>query len=107
MGPPHLNTRYFQRDFAGKLSFSDEFYRRLGIPCDAETQSFTQEPTIQRGMNIASSLEKATELVLTEWLESLRNQIGTKCLCLAGGLFLNPLLVAAVERQTGFEKTFV
>jgi carbamoyltransferase len=107
MGPPHLNTKYFQRDFAGKLSFSDEFYRRLGIPRDPETQSFTQEPTTPLGMNIASSLEKASELVLTEWLESLRKQTGTKSLCLAGGLFLNPLLVSAVERQTGFEKTFV
>jgi carbamoyltransferase len=58
-------------------------------------------------MNIASSLEKASELVLTEWLESLRKQTGTKSLCLAGGLFLNPLLVSAVERQTGFEKMFV
>ena len=107
MGPPHLNTKYFQRDFAGKLSFSDEFYRRLGITRDPETQSFTQEPTTPLGMNIASSLEKASELVLTEWLESLRKQTGTKSLCLAGGLFLNPLLVAAIERKTGFEKIFV
>jgi carbamoyltransferase len=106
-GPPRLNTRYFQRDFAGKLSFSDEFYRRLGIPREAGTQSVTPEPTSSLGMNIASSLEKASEIVLTEWLESLRNQTGMKRLCLAGGLFLNPLLVAAIERQTGFEETFV
>jgi carbamoyltransferase len=58
-------------------------------------------------MNIASSFEKACEVLLAEWLESLRDQTGTKYLCLAGGLFLNPLLVAAVERQTKFEKIFV
>jgi carbamoyltransferase len=30
-----------------------------------------------------------------------------KYLCLAGGLFLNPLLVAALEQNTGFEQIFV
>jgi len=106
-GPPHLNTKYFKRDFSGKLSFSDELYRRLGIPPESPPQSSTPELTNPVLMNIASSLEKACELIVTEWLASFRRQTGTKYLCLAGGLFLNPLLVAAIERQTGFEKVFV
>jgi len=107
LGPPHLNAKYFKRDFAGKLSFSDEFYHRLGLPHEPWPQSSAPELANPLRMNIASSLEKACELVLTEWLESLRGQNATKCLCLAGGLFLNPLLVAAVERHTGFERIFV
>jgi carbamoyltransferase len=107
LGPPHLNAKYFKRDFAGKLSFSDEFYRRLGVPHQSPPQSSTPEQTSQLRMNIASSLQKGCERVVTEWLESLRSRTGTTCLCLAGGLFLNPLLVAAMERQTGFEKIFV
>ncbi|MGB0037182.1 MAG: carbamoyltransferase C-terminal domain-containing protein, partial [Candidatus Acidiferrales bacterium] len=35
------------------------------------------------------------------------NQTGLHSLCLAGGLFLNPLLVAAVEKGAGFDQIFV
>jgi carbamoyltransferase len=104
MEPPHLNSKYFRRDFAGKNSFSDEFYRRLGI---SRSQSVSPELTDSLRTNIASSLEKACEVVLGEWLESLREKTKMHCLCLAGGTFLNPLLVAAIEKQTGFEKIFV
>jgi len=107
MGPPHLNTKYFKRDFAGKLSFSDEFYRRLGIPHQSGPQSSIPELANPLRMKIASSFQYACELVVTEWLESLRSRTGVKNLCLAGGLFLNPLLVAAIERKKSFEKTFV
>lgn len=101
-GPPYLNTRYFSRAFAGELSFTDEFYRRLGMPRESEPH-----PADPLRANIASSLQNSCATVTSEWLESLRHQTQTRCLCLAGGLFLNPLLVAAVEKNTGFEKVFV
>jgi carbamoyltransferase len=104
-GPPHLNAKYFENDFVGEFPFSDEFYRRLGLHLSSERHAVTPELTLR--MNIASSLQKATEVVVTEWLESLRERNQSKCLCLAGGLFLNPLLVAAIERQTTFGKVFV
>jgi len=107
LGPPHLNVKFFKSDFAGNFPFGAEFYRRLGIPHDSRTPSSTPELTNLLRMNVASSLEKACELVLSEWLESLRGRTGMKCLCLVGGLFLNPLLVAAIERQAGFEEVFV
>jgi carbamoyltransferase len=106
-GPPHLNAKYFKRDFAGKLSFSNDFYHRLGLPSYSAKQASIPELPNPLRMNIASSLEKAAEVVITEWLESLRDRTRSDYLCLAGGLFLNPLLVAAVERQTGFTKVFV
>lgn len=106
-GSPHLKPRYFRNEFAGRLSFRDEFYRRLGIPPESLSQHSTPDLANPLWMNIASSFEKACEVLLAEWLESLRGQTGTRYLCLAGGLFLNPLLVAAVERQTKFEKIFV
>ncbi len=101
-GPPYLNTRYLDRAFAGELSFTDEFYRRLGMPRESEPH-----PADPLRANIASSLQNSCAAVTSEWLESLRAQTQTRCLCLAGGLFLNPLLVAAVEKNTGFEKVFV
>jgi carbamoyltransferase len=106
-GPPKLNRSYFRRDFAGKLAFGDTFYSRLGIPYRSSQQGPAPELADPLRANIATSLEKACELVLTEWLESLRKESQTKYLCLAGGLFLNPLLVAAIERQTKFEAVFV
>lgn len=106
-GPPQLNKKFFKRGFAGNLSFSSEFYRRLGIPQGPLAEVVTQDPDNALRRNIASSFEKACEIVLTEWLEFLRGRTGTKNLCLAGGLFLNPLIVSAIEKQSGFEEVFV
>jgi carbamoyltransferase len=100
--PPHLNAKYFERDFAADLSFSDEFYRCLGITREAEPHL---DPKLCA--NIAASLQYACTEIVAEWIETLRKQTGEQALCLAGGLFLNPLLVAAVEEKMGFENIFV
>src|ERR1700735_812230 len=101
-GAPQLNQKYFRRSYAGELSFSDEFYRRLGIPVEAPSQ---MEDSVRA--NIAASLHKATAVILCEWFESLKRKTETRTLRLAGGLFLNPLLVGAVESNTNFEDVFV
>ncbi len=106
-GPPQMNRKYFKRGFAGNPPFSGEFCRRLGIPQGTLAESVIQGPDNALRRNIASSFEKACEIVLSEWLEFLRGRTGSKHLCLAGGLFLNPLLVAAIERQSAFEEIFV
>ena len=100
--PPHLQSKYFQGDFAADLSFSDEFYKGLGIQREAEPHL---EPKLCA--NIAASLQHACSEIVVEWVETLRKQTGHRNLCVAGGLFLNPLLVSAVEEKTGFENVFV
>jgi carbamoyltransferase len=100
--PPHLQSKYFQGDFAADLSFSDEFYKGLGIEREAEPHL---EPKLCA--NIAASLQHACSEIVVEWVETLRKQTGHRNLCVAGGLFLNPLLVSAVEEKTGFENVFV
>jgi len=45
--------------------------------------------------------------VAAELAERYRKQTGAKWLCLAGGLFLNPVVVSHVERNTGFDHVFV
>ena len=101
-GPPHLDKKFFNRGFSGKICFSQEFYRNFGI-------SNSTEPHLDEAMraNIAASLQQACAVVATEWLDALRNQMGARSLCLAGGLFLNPLLVAALEANAGFDQVFV
>jgi carbamoyltransferase len=100
-GAPQLHARYFRREFAAELAFTKGFYRRVGI---TGTPEFVDDPM---RANIAASLQKACETILCEWLTALRAKFQTRSLCLAGGLLLNPLLVAAIERGAGFESVFV
>jgi len=99
---PSVNPRFFRRGFTGQVAFSDEFYQRMGIPNAASV--FASEPL---RANIAASAQRACSIVVTDLLESLRKQLRFKSLCLAGGFFLNPLIVSDVERNTGFEQVFV
>jgi carbamoyltransferase len=101
-GPPQLNRKYFQRRYGNELSFSDEFYRLLGIPDESRSHI---EDSVRA--NIAASLHKVCAVILCDWLEALRCRTKLRSLCLAGGLFLNPLLVAAIETNTKFQTVFV
>jgi carbamoyltransferase len=106
-GPPtpHLNPKYFKREFGAELCFSSDFYRRLGISANGENGA--PELTAEQRADIAASLEGALSTIVSDWLESLRAKTRQRFLCLAGGLFLNPLLVRALECSTGFEAIFV
>jgi carbamoyltransferase len=105
-GEPHLNARYFTRDFGTELCFTPEFYRRLQIP-EAHAPGGKLQLSLSQRANIAASLQRALSIVLTGWLEFLRAKTQEPSLCLAGGLFLNPLLVSSIERNTKFERVFV
>jgi carbamoyltransferase len=97
-----MNSRFFDRGFSGKLTFSDYFYRQLGI---AGRRGLQIEESTRA--TIAASLQKAIAVLVCEWLEALRLKTETRSACLAGGLFLNPLLVAEIEASTGFDRLFV
>lgn len=99
---PHLNSRYFRRGFAGQLAFSAEFYRQTGLSLHPGA-----EMDVKVRASLASSLQHACEVIVSELAQSLRTRFGISNLCLAGGLFLNPLLVSAIEEKSGFENVFV
>ena len=99
---PHLNRRYFTRGFTGRLAFSELFYQRIGV---SESGGKIASEVLRA--NLATSTQSACGKIVTGLLESLRSQNKIEQLCLAGGLFLNPLLVSAVERGTGFQNVFV
>jgi carbamoyltransferase len=106
-GPAHLNAKYFRHGYSGELSFTHEFYRRAGIahePADDAPETRVVEALRAK---IAAGLQRACEIILCEWLARLREEHKERALCLAGGLFLNPLLVAAIEARAGFEEVFV
>ena len=99
---PTLDPSYFKPEFAGRLAFSKLFYDALGISSGKSKET----PYITRA-EIASSIQKATESALLGMLKALRKNHHCENLCLSGGLFLNPLLVSAIERDAGYNNVFV
>jgi carbamoyltransferase len=105
-GAPRLSSKYFRRDASGEVCFTEDFYQRIGIAAPSRQQAAATIDDAKRA-NIATSLQKALSNVLCDWLASLRSKTQENALCLAGGLFLNPLLVAEIEARAGFENVFV
>jgi carbamoyltransferase len=56
---------------------------------------------------LAASVLQACATLISEMAERQRRRTGARALCLAGGVFLNPVIVSEVERSTGFESVFV
>jgi carbamoyltransferase len=106
-GPAHLNPKYFRHGYAGELSFTHEFYQRAGIAHEPTEDAPETRVAEALRPGIAAGLQRACEIILCEWLGALREEFKERRLCLAGGLFLNPLLVTAIEARAGFENVFV
>jgi carbamoyltransferase len=108
-GPPHLDPKFFTRTFGAEISFTKEFYRRLNVAAPDTKSSATASAALTSAQraDTAASLQSAVEQTVCEWLSALRKEHDAASLCLAGGLFLNPLLVAAVESRAGFDRVFV
>jgi carbamoyltransferase len=56
---------------------------------------------------LAASIQQACATLAAELAESYRRRTGAKELCLAGGVFLNPVIVSEVERKTSFDRVFI
>lgn len=108
---PRLATRYFNAGLAGQISFSPKFYREVGLDpaMGKAAETGSPRPPIPEPLRkqLSASIQQACCKVAAELAERYRIKIGAKNLCLAGGLFLNPVVVSHVERNTGFERVFV
>jgi carbamoyltransferase len=108
---PRLDTSYFNRGLAGRIAFSNKFYRAVGVDpaIGKAAESGSPRPQIPDALRkqLAASVQQACGKVAAELAERYREQTGAKSLCLAGGLFLNPVVVSHVERNTGFDHVFV
>lgn len=100
-GTLHFDLSYFNSPRGDHFEFSDKLYNLLGI------SRHNPEQWLEIAPEIASSLQDACAILITELLESWRQRTGATRLCLGGRLFFNPLLVGALERNTGFEDIFV
>jgi carbamoyltransferase len=91
---PRIDRSFYSGERLKHGSFSSRFYDRLGLK-DGETV-----PQDLRA-HVASGAQWAVEEAAIRMAGTGRN------LCLAGGLGLNSLLVAALETRSGFENVFV
>jgi carbamoyltransferase len=101
-GLPHLDLTYFKRGLVGRLAFSSKFYRRFGIE---DARGFEYKATLRP--QVASSLQEAYVRVVGECIERLLKETNSHSVCLAGGVFLNSLLVTEVEKRFGSGRVFV
>jgi carbamoyltransferase len=108
---PRLDTGYFNRGLAGRIAFSSKFYRAVGVDpaIGKAAESGSPRPQIPDPLRkqLAASVQQACAKVAAEMAEQYRKRSGAKSLCLAGGLFLNPVVVSYVERNAGFDHVFV
>ena len=108
---PRLAMRYFNPGLAGHIALSPKFYRVVGVDpaIGKAAETGSPRPPIPEPLRkqLAASVQQACCAIAAELAERYRKQTGAKSLCLAGGLFLNPLVVSHVERNTGFDHVFV
>jgi carbamoyltransferase len=93
------------------MAFSPKFYRAVGVDpaVGKAAESGSPRPPIAEPLRkqLAASVQQACAKIAAEVAERYRKQTGAKSLCLAGGLFLNPVIVAYVEKNTAFDDVFV
>jgi carbamoyltransferase len=108
---PHLRSRFFTRGLVGSTAFSSHFYQAIGVQLATAEDARNNLPrmplpgTLCR--QLAASVQQACSVVAAQIAENARSATGARELCLAGGLFLNPVIVSEVERLTGFDRVFV
>jgi carbamoyltransferase len=131
-GIPSVDASFFVPSFQGTDPFSEKFYQRFGnglrghehkLNGGAKRQSWTDfvgeltgRPKVNRltanasesqRRNMANSLQQHLEHVVLALAESIRKEYKADALCLAGGVALNSLMVAKLERESGYQQIFV
>ncbi|MBI4873670.1 MAG: carbamoyltransferase [Acidobacteria bacterium] len=91
---PRFDRSYFDGDRLSHGGFSARFYERLGL-ADGAAVPGKLKPAV------AAGLQRAVERAVLRMAGSGEN------LCLAGGVALNALLVAALERSGAWKNVFV
>ena len=101
-GLPRINLDYFNASFKGGPSLSGRFFKEAGLGPRGK-----DDPLTRTHRNIATSLQSRMNDVLVEMADRHRRQTGEENLCLSGGVTLNSLVNASVERDAGFKRLFV
>jgi carbamoyltransferase len=100
-GLPSLDRRFFTLTEERRGLFSPKLYRELGL------SARRPEPTNEQRANLARSAQDYLEEVVLQIAAIARSRAGLQNLCVAGGVFLNVLLVRALEQRGPFASVYV
>ena len=100
-GAAALNRRYFASGPDHRGVFSPQFYRELGL----SSRGHPPGPVVRA--NLARSAQDFLEEVVLQLAGNFAERTNARSLCLAGGIFLNVLLVHALEARGPFERLYV
>src|SRR5262249_46032945 len=100
-GLPVLNRRYFTSGHDRRGIFSPRFYREAGLPKPGSLLD------VSLRANVARSAQDFLEELVLALANNFRGSTGADSLCVAGGVFLNVLLVRALELHGGFKNVYV
>jgi len=100
-GLPVLNRLYFAKGSDDRGTFSAELLRELRLDASA----IACQPSVRA--SLARSAQDVLEETVLEIAERFRLQAGATSLCVAGGVFLNVLLVRALETRSRFQTVYV
>jgi carbamoyltransferase len=99
-GLPVINLDLCTNGLPSGLTFSPQLCRELRI------SQLSPPGATPLGATIARSAQDFLEETVIDLAEAYRIKTATRHLCVAGGIFLNVLLVRALEKRTGFDKVF-
>ena len=100
-GLPALNRRYFESGPDRRGIFAPQWYRELGW------SSRGHAPNAVARANLARSAQDYLEELVIQLTANFKEPAETDSLCLAGGVFLNVLLVRALETRSAFDHVYV
>lgn len=100
-GTFRLNMEYF--NYATGLTMTNDAFSRLfdGPPRERESE------VTQKEMDVAASIQKVTEEVVIKIAQTVRKELDTENLCLAGGVALNCVANGKLLRKKVFDNIWI
>ncbi len=106
-GSFELDLRYFAHTHDVELAFSPLLERLLGPRRSPLRAWDLADPEDQRYADVAASVQRALEDAVLGLARRARARTGAEALCLAGGVALNAVANARIQRESGFSRVYV
>jgi len=106
-GSVRLDLDYFAFTTDTEVGFGRRLEALLGPRRDPERPWDLEAADDRRAADVAATLQAVTEEALVALAREARRRTGHDALCLAGGVALNAVANARIQREAGFARVFV
>jgi carbamoyltransferase len=106
-GSYELGLKYFAHMSDAQLGFGPKLEALLGPRRPAGLAWALEDPRDQHFADVAATLQQVIEAALLGLARKAQSLTGSRNLCLAGGVALNSLANARLQREAGFDAVFV